>query len=112
MEYTKIANLGLSLDKGTNPNYENALPNKVFDYIQAEIPLLVSSRKVVSKLVTDNNIGIVISEINPQTIASEINNVINDTEQLQLWKTNLKKASEIYSWEHEEKRLQIIYKNL
>ena len=59
-EYTKIANLGLSLDKGTNLNYEYSLPNKVFDYIQAEIPLMVSNRKEIANLVLENNIGIVV----------------------------------------------------
>ena len=109
MEYTKIADLGLSLDKGTNPNYENALPNKVFDYIQAEVPLLVSNRKVVSALVKENNIGAIISEVNPKSIAKTINQVLSNEKQLSEWKTKLTIASNTYSWENEENNLKKIY---
>ena len=109
MEYTKIADLGLSLDKGTNPNYENALPNKVFDYIQAEVPLLVSNRKVVSALVKENNIGAIISEVNPKSIAETVNQVLSNEKQLSEWKTKLTIASNTYSWENEEKNLKNIY---
>lgn len=112
MEYTKIADLGLSLDKGSNPNYENALANKVFDYIQAEIPLLVSNRKVVSKLVLDHNIGAVLSGVEPKTIALKVNQIFEDSSLFPIWKKNLAKASEIYSWENEEQNLQEIYRKL
>lgn len=110
MEYTKIADLGLSLDKGTNPNYENALANKVFDYIQAEIPLLVSNRKVVSKLVVDNGVGLVVSRVDAKSIAAGVNQVFADEKQLAEWKANLAVASKLYSWENEELNLKVIYK--
>lgn len=109
MEYTKIADLGLSLDKGTNPNYENSLPNKVFDYIQAEIPLLVSSRKVVSKLVLDHQIGSVLTQIDALSIASAIKNSLSDQEQILSWKKNLHAVSSIFSWENEAIVLKRIY---
>lgn len=112
MEYTKIADLGLSLDKGTNPNYENSLPNKVFDYIQAEIPLLVSNRKVVSKLVMDHQIGSVIEPIDAESIASAIKKSFSDKDQIKLWKKNLQLVSHVFSWENESIELKKIYKEL
>ena len=111
MEYTKIADLGLSLDKGTNPNYENALPNKVFDYIQAEILLLVSNRKVVAQLVINNKVGLVINQVDAKSIAAGVNQVFSDKIQLAEWKKNLVLASTVYSWEHEELNLKQIYKS-
>lgn len=112
LEYTKIADLGLSLDKGTNLNYEYSLPNKVFDYIQCQIPMLVSNRRVVAKLVRDNDIGFVFDKYNPEEMAKIVNEIFLDTERITRWQINLKKAAEIYNWENESKRLREIYSNL
>jgi glycosyltransferase involved in cell wall biosynthesis len=112
MEYTKIADLGLSLDKGTNLNYELSLPNKVFDYIQANVPLLVSNRKIVAELVTKNNIGLVTPTHNPKDLAEIVKNIFLDKEKINIWKNNLVKASEIYTWENESKKLEEIFNNL
>lgn len=112
LEYTKIADLGLSLDKGTNLNYEYSLPNKVFDYIQCQIPLLVSNRRVVAKLVKDNEIGAVFEEHIPKKMAKKVEEIFTDKEQLKRWHANLKKTAEMYNWENESKRLQEIYRSL
>jgi len=110
MEYTKIADLGISIDKGTNPNYENSLPNKVFDYIQAQIPLLVSNRKVVSALVKKNDIGWVIETVEPKNIADRINKILEEKTLLKRRKENLIDLAEKFSWEKEELRLKEIYR--
>lgn len=112
MEYTKLADLGLSLDKGTNPNYENSLPNKVFDYIQAQLPLLVSDRKVVADLVSQNDIGFVIDEITPKNIAKIIHEIWSNKDLQIQWKNNLLKVCAEYNWENESKKLESIYTNL
>ena len=112
MEYTKIADLGLSLDKGTNLNYELSLPNKVFDYIQAQIPLLVSNRKIVAELVTKNNIGLVTQTHNPKDLAKIVKDIFLDKEKINIWKTNLVKTSEVYTWKNESKKLIHIFNNL
>jgi len=111
-EYTKIANLGLSLDKGTNLNYEYSLPNKVFDYIQAEIPLMVSNRKEIANLVLENNIGIVVKNLDPKSLAGEVKRVLFDQDLLLLWRENLKKAQMKYNWEKESLKLKTIFGNL
>lgn len=109
MQYTQIADLGLSLDKNTNLNYEYSLPNKVFDYIQAETPLLVSDRRVVAKLVNDEQIGEVISHHNPQKMAKKVQEMLfSDT--YFVWKENLKKVAKKYNWEKESDVIQQVYK--
>jgi len=112
LKYTQIADLGLSLDKGTNLNYEYSLPNKVFDYIQCRIPLLVSNRQVVAKLVRDNDIGFVFEKHDPKEMAEIVKAIFADEKRLKRWENNLKKVSEKYSWENESKKLKKIYSEL
>ncbi len=112
LEYTKIADLGLSLDKGTNLNYEYSLPNKIFDYIQCQIPILTSNREVIANLVSENNIGFVTNTHNPKKLAQIINDIFTDQELYDLYKENLKIASKKYTWENEAKKLKEIYSNL
>lgn len=112
LEYTKVADLGLSLDKNTNLNYEYSLPNKIFDYIQCNTPILASSRKLVAKLITKHNIGKVTTTHNPKKLAEIVNEILDNKKEYETWKTNLKKTAEIYNWENESKKLIEIYKNL
>ena len=112
MEYTKIADLGLSLDKGTNLNYEYSLPNKVFDYIQAEIPLMVSNRKEIASLVLENKIGLVVKNLEPESLAEEVKRILFDQDLLLLWRENLSKAQMKYNWEKESGKLKGIFLNL
>jgi glycosyltransferase involved in cell wall biosynthesis len=112
MAYTQAADLGLSLDKGTNLNYEYSLPNKVFDYIQAQTPLLVSNRKEVAALVTDNNIGAIAESLNPKELATQIMSILSNKTLLKTWRRNLKTAAKIYTWENESRKLETIFKDL
>ena len=42
---TASADVGLSLDKGSHGNYEMSLPNKLFDFMHARLPMVVTARK-------------------------------------------------------------------
>lgn len=112
IEYTKVADLGLSFDKADNLNYEYSLPNKIFDYIQAETPILASNRIEVASLIENENIGAIVNEINPKKLAEHVRKVMSDVKTYNLWKNNLKKVSKKYCWENEALKLKEIFENI
>jgi glycosyltransferase involved in cell wall biosynthesis len=112
IEYTKISDLGLSLDKKTNLNYEYSLPNKIFDYIQSSTPILTSNRVVVAEIVNTYNIGKVVNSHDPKIMANTVQSIFDNTTVYGLWKENLQIASEKFNWENESEKLKEIYSNL
>lgn len=112
IQYTRIADLGLSLDKGTNLNYELSLPNKIFDFVQCQLPIMASARKLVAEFVETNKIGIVFQDHDPKKMAEIVKSIFQDKARYDLWKENLKNIAQIYNWETESRHLIEIYKNL
>lgn len=109
MNYTFHADLGLSLDKDTNPNYRYSLPNKLFDYIHTNTPIICSDLVEIRRIVEKYDVGRIIPSHQPEDIASTINKILQSTEQLSQLKENCKKAAEVENWEHECKVLEQVY---
>lgn len=109
MAITQLAELGFTLDKDTNLNYRFSLPNKLFDYIQAGVPIIASHLTEIERIITDYNIGTFIDNHEPKTIAATIQNALNDEKILSLWKNNLIFAAQNLCWENEEGVLLRIY---
>ena len=112
MQYTIQADIGLTLDKDTNINYRFSLPNKIFDYIQAELPVLASPLVEVKRIIDDYKVGICIKSHNPEEIADKINFMLSDKSQLNTWKTNAAKAKKVLNWENEKGVLIKVVQNL
>lgn len=107
--YTIKADLGVSIDKDSNLNYRYSLPNKLFDYIHAQIPVLISDLPEIKRLVVKYRIGEVIEKHSPEEIASKIREMLSDGQKLTEWRENLKFASEELNWENEKNVLRGIY---
>ena len=110
MKFTAYANCGLAIDKATNKNHQFALPNKVFDYIQAGTPIICMDLIEIKSLVLKYDIGIVIKEVVPSEIARAIRTLQQNQPLLNSYKVNCKKAAEIEHWGNEKAKLEeIIY---
>jgi glycosyltransferase involved in cell wall biosynthesis len=103
-QYTINADLGVTIDKDTNMNYHFSLPNKVFDYIHAGIPILASKLPEIKTIIDKYNIGIFIDTHKPDHIAKQISDFINSSK-YSIYKNNTKQAANDNNWNTEKQKL-------
>jgi len=110
LEYTSSADFGISTIEDTCLSYRYCLPNKIFEYLMADLPVIVSNLYEMKRLVEENNIGVVAKENTPNDLKEAISKAIKlDKERLNI---NIQKIKEIYNWEEQEKVLLKVYDEL
>lgn len=100
--YTLQADIGLSLEEDMGLNYRYALPNKLFNYLQAGLPVLVANLPEMKKLVQEFQIGENIDNHDVKHIAEKINGMLSDEVNMKLWSENSFKAASVLNWENEK----------
>lgn len=109
MNFTHHADVGLTLDKATNPNYRYSLPNKVFDYIHAQTPIVATNLIEISTLIQQHNVGIVLQTLTPELLAATLIELKENPDTLALLKANCSLAANVENWEKEKTVLAEIY---
>lgn len=112
MDFTRNADLGLTLDKDTNLNYRYSLPNKVFDYLQAGLPVLATDLPEVAAVVRAHDAGVVIPQADPALIAAAVKALIDDPQRLATLKRNATFAALALDGEGEKEKLKALLKDL
>lgn len=108
---TSQADLGLSIEKKDALSYQFALPNKVFDYLQSSIPVLMSDLIELKALNERYHFAELIEEIQPELIAQKIKNIFTVESKLIELKENAIKASKELNWEIERKKFESIFRS-
>lgn len=103
------SSVGVVLTRPICTNYNMTVSNKLFEYIQAGLPLILSNVPEHIYLNRKYNIGIVINEVTPKEIAKAVNKLYNDKELYNKLKENVIRAKNELSWESFEKKLLNIY---
>jgi glycosyltransferase involved in cell wall biosynthesis len=109
LHFTSSADIGLSVIENCCLSYYFSLPNKYFEYIMAEIPLVVSNFPDMANLVKMHDMGWVVDSTEESFV--ETVKVIS-RERMKVKLDNLKKIKAEFKWENEEHQYVKIFKNL
>ncbi|RYD71029.1 MAG: glycosyltransferase [Sphingobacteriales bacterium] len=108
-QYSSLAHIGFSLDSFDDINYLFNLPNKIFDYIHAGVPLIATAIPEVKRIVEEYKCGICIADLAPATIANAITSMTRNETLYQQYKINCAIAARELCWENESEKLKAIY---
>jgi len=110
LNYTSSADVGIALIKNTCLSYNFCMPNKLFEYAMVGLPVIVSNVKEMSEFVKKHQMGVVVKDDAVASLNEAIERLLSMD--LTVLKQNAKKAALDNSWEHQEKKMQIIYRKL
>ncbi len=114
LSWTSSADMGLIVYQPTSSlNVRWCLPNKFFEYIMAGLPVLASSLDAVREMIDEYQVGRIIPDVKPQTIASTIDEVLADAKTLEQMRQNaLLLAKNALCWEKERAQLLALYERV
>lgn len=95
------------------PNHIEAMPNKMFEYMEAGLPIIASDFSLWRKIINDANCGVIVNPLNPKDIARGIQYLIdNSGKATEMGENGRKAILEKYNWKIEEKKLLSLYGEL
>ena len=113
LDWTASADIGLNV---LPPDYSLSirwcLPNKLFEYLMAGLPVLTSELDAVVAVVKANDVGWVLSSLAPVDVGGAINSVLVDRVALERMRCHALRAAQSYCWENERQHYIRLYQEI
>lgn len=95
------------------PNHLEAQPNKLFEYMAAELPVIASDFPLWRRIVENAKCGILADPENPRAIAETMKWILaHPAEAEAMGRRGQEAVAHIYNWESEAKKLTDLYERL
>lgn len=107
-EVTTSADIGIALFEPISISYKLALPNKLFEYILAGLPILATNLPSIKEIIENNNIGLLVNNIYDKNELKEKINLIINTKVYNDLKQNIEMIRNIFTY---ESQIDIIKEN-
>jgi glycosyltransferase involved in cell wall biosynthesis len=106
---TPLAHIGFSLDSFEDLNCLYNLPNKIFDYIHAGVPIIATEIPEVKLIIEQFQCGVCLKNYEPENIAQNIKSMVENKDMYIKYQQNCIIAAKELCWEIESKKLIKIY---
>jgi glycosyltransferase involved in cell wall biosynthesis len=110
--YTASADVGLCVIRGQSLSYRWSMPNKLFEYMMAGIPIVASDFEEMGRVVREEGVGTVCDPDDPQSIAAAVRAIVDDPAAEAHFRAATRVAIGKYNWDEEEKKLLALYRRL
>ncbi|MCD4828669.1 MAG: glycosyltransferase family 4 protein [Candidatus Cloacimonetes bacterium] len=118
LDRERVRKLMADCQTGVNvlPPTQNNLqsyPNKLFEYMAAGLPIVASNFPLWRQLIADNDCGVMVDPLSPESIAAGITRIFDDPQSARrMSEKGRKLALETYNWSREEAKLLALYARL
>ena len=109
LDWTRGADVGVHPIKGTCQNHRLCLPNKLFEYIQARLPVVVTDLPEMKKVVEKYGVGEVFRDGDVEDLAAKIDYVLMSKHK---YRSAVSAAAKELNWDVEKHRLIDVYKTV
>ena len=99
LDYTSCADLGIIPYQATCLNNYYCTPNKLFEFIAAEIPILSAKLPSIENILNEFQIGLTADFASSSQISHALDSLFENEQILKKYKNNLNKASKEIVWE-------------
>lgn len=95
VSYINQYDMGIFILEPINFNYTHALPNKLFDFVQARLGIGISPSIEMKRVLEKYQLGVVAEDFTPQALARHLNRLT--VEEIKQYKENSHQAAEVLS---------------
>jgi glycosyltransferase involved in cell wall biosynthesis len=111
LAHTAEADVGVTLLQDTCENHRLALPNKLFEYLAAGVPVVASDLPEIRRLVQEHGVGWCVPPDDPAALANALRGALAQRADSALRERLADSAAEL-SWPREQRRLVGLYARL
>ncbi len=112
LSYTASADLGLTFLEDSCLNHRYALPNKLFEYLAAGIPVIASDLPEIAQIIEQFDVGCVVPSGDTKALGSALNHALKHPELCQTWSENTTDVQDVFNFSTESEHFLAPYRHL